>query len=113
MSIQEFLSKASKTKKKREQIAETDIESDFVKYAKKRKCQAFKLILLNLRGFPDRTILCPEGRIFFIEFKRKNKTQTPNQIKYQRILEGLGFEYYICDEKGQAENILDDFLALS
>lgn len=113
MSIENFINKASKTVSKSKQVTETDIEGDFVKFAKKSGCKAYKLIFLRARGFPDRTILCPGGRVFFIEFKRKGKKQTSTQISVQRALEGLGFEYYVCDEKGQAEKILEEFLAFT
>lgn len=108
----EFLSRATKRITKKAEIQEVNIEKSFVKYAKKQGCHAFKLVYLNRKGFPDRTILCPQGRIFFIEFKKKGKKQSPLQVKVMDILVGLGLEYYVCDEKGQAEDILDGFLAL-
>lgn len=110
MSTSEFLEKALKRKTKNSEIKETDIESDFVKFAKKKGCHALKLIFLNKKGFPDRSILCPGGRIFFIEFKKKNKKQSPIQIVVMKMLKRLGFEYYVCDEKGQAESILQNFI---
>ncbi len=112
MSIPDFLSRANKTLAKKAEIDEKeDIENPFVRYAKDRKCKALKLIYLNKKGFPDRTILCPNGRIFFIEFKRKGKKPTPPQIIARKLLESFGFEYYVCDEPNQAESILDDFLS--
>ena len=111
MSIDKFLLSATKRKKKESVVAEIDIELEFGKYAKRQGCNSIKLVFLNKKGFPDRTILCPGGRVFFIEFKRKNKEQSLIQIKVQKMLERLGFEYYVCDKIGQAENILDNFLA--
>lgn len=111
MSESQFLQNALKRKLKNSEIKETDIESDFVKFAKKKGCNALKLIFLRKKGMPDRTILCPNGRIFFVEFKKKNKKQSPQQIIVMKMLKSLGFEYYICDEKGQAEKILEDFLS--
>ena len=107
MSTSDFLSRATKRIIKK---AEIDIEKPFVKYAKKNGCHALKLIFLNKKGFPDRTILCPQGRIFFIEFKKKGKKQSPVQKLVMELLKSLGFEYYVCDEKGQAEDILDGFM---
>lgn len=111
MSTSEFLSLATKRLSKRKEIKEVDIESPFCKYAKRKQCHALKLVFLNKKGFPDRTVICPGARVFFIEFKRKGKKQSPAQKLVQKLLERLGFEYYVCDKKGQAENILDDFLA--
>ena len=110
MSTQDFLSNALKRKSKNSEISETDIETTFVKFAKNNRCQALKLIFLNKKGFPDRTIICPGGRVFFIEFKKKNKPQSAIQIKVMKMLLKFGFEYHICDEKGQAEKILLAFL---
>ena len=82
----------------------------FCKHASGLGCKALKLILLNLRGFPDRTVLCPDGRVFFIEFKRAGGRQSPAQKAAERMLRGFGFEYYVCDKIGQAERILDAFI---
>lgn len=111
MSIEDFIGKATKRKKKDSEVKETDIEDHFCKFAKSNKCNALKLIMLRKKGFPDRTILCPKGRIFFIEFKKKGESQSAPQKAIQKILVGLGFEYHVCDQIGQAENILENFLA--
>lgn len=110
MSVTEFMKRAVKTENKNLEIPEANIENAYVKHAKKKGCKSFKLVLLAGRGWPDRTNLCTGGRIFFIEFKRKGKTLEPKQILVRRMLEGLGFEYHMCDEIGQAEQILDLFL---
>lgn len=113
MSVESFLSKASKTISKKKETKEIDIESEYCKYAKKRNCLALKLIFLNKKGFPDRTTLCPGAKVLFIEFKRKDKEQSGPQKVVQKLLERFGFEYYVCDELGQAEKILDEFLAFN
>lgn len=111
MSNIEFLKRASKTVSKREELKEIDIEEEYCKHAKKRRCLALKLIILNKRGFPDRTTLCPGGRILFIEFKKNSsKKMSPIQIVVRRTIESFGFEYHLCDTIGQAEGILDRFL---
>jgi len=51
--------------------------------------------------------------VFFIEFKKPRSTQSPAQKIVQKLLESFGFEYYVCDQPGQAEKILDNFLAFS
>lgn len=114
MSTFEFLNRAGKTVAKNSEVKEVDIENKFCKYAKTKKCIAMKLVFLRKKGFPDRTILCPGGGVFFIEFKRKNKKQSPIRKSIQKsvryILESLGFLYYVCDQIGQAETHLDRFL---
>jgi len=114
MSANDFISRAEKTISKRSEITETDIENTYVKYAKNKGCKALKLIFLNKKGFPDRTTICPGGRVFFIEFKKKGKKKvkkpSPAQRTVRIALKSFGFEYYVCDEIGQAEKHLDSFL---
>ena len=114
MSAEEFLSRANKTKAKASEIKEKDdVELPFCRYAERNGCKALKLIYLRKKGFPDRTVVCPGARVFFIEFKKPNSTQSPAQKIVQKLLESFGFEYYVCDQPGQAEKILDNFLAFS
>ena len=114
MSSQDFISRASKTKAKASEIKEKDdVELPFCKYAERNGCKALKLVYLRKKGFPDRTVICPGGKVFFIEFKRPGKPQKPAQKIVQKLLESFGFEYYVCDQPGQAEKILDNFLAFS
>ncbi len=110
MSASEFLNRAKKRAVKKSEITEADIEGEFCKQAKKSGCSALKLIFLNKKGFPDRTVLCPGGKVFFIEFKKKGKKQSPIQKVVQKSLESFGFQYYVCDEIGQAEKHLNRFL---
>ncbi len=112
MSAEEFLSRASKTKAKKEELREKeDIENPFVKFAERKGCKALKLVMLRKKGFPDRTVICPGGLVFFIEFKKPGKLTTGPQKVIRKMLESFGFEYYVCDQPGQAEKILENFLA--
>ncbi len=111
MSIGEFIKNATKTEKRQAKKLEVDIEKEFVSYASSKGCLPLKLILLNRRGWPDRTILCPRGRVLFIEFKRTaNDKQTAGQMKYQHVIEIYGFEYHVCHDLDDAKSILDEFL---
>lgn len=112
MSIDKFLSNASKTIEKRSKPAEIDIENTYKIYAKSIGCIPVKLVLLRLRGFPDVTTLCPGGRILFIEFKKPGKKNnlSANQNKWRDKLQKLGFSYFVCDTVSQAKRALDEFL---
>lgn len=108
-----FLEAAEKHLKKKTEITERTIESAFVTYATKKKCKAMKLVLLLGKGFPDRTVLCPGGKVIFIEFKRKGKKLSMTQKSIRNVLVDLGFSYSLCDEIGQAEKILDNAMETS
>jgi len=110
MSVNQFLSNSKKILAKSASISEAEIEEHFVEYSKTVNCKAYKLIILNKRGFPDRTVFTPNEIIFFIEFKQKNKKLDATQKPVKTIIEKFGFDYYICDKIGQAEKILDSYL---
>tara|TARA_R110000851_G_scaffold203425_2_gene355262 strand:- start:975 stop:1277 length:303 start_codon:yes stop_codon:yes gene_type:complete len=59
---------------------------------------AIKLVLFTGGGFPDRTVVAESGIIFFIEFKRPDKKngQQRRQSYWHKILQRLGFNYYVC-----------------
>ena len=105
-----FLEDADKHLRKKSEISEAEIESRFAVYATSKGCRAMKLVLLNGRGFPDRTVFCPGGQVFFVEFKKKHKKLSKTQKVMWRKLAYLGFTYYVCDEIGQAEKYLDEVL---
>ena len=101
-----------KNKKIKNNKKEINHEKDFVKKSEKiHNCSAIKLILFSLNGFPDRTVLCPGGRILFIEFKRSSKEKlTPNQDDWKTTLEGFGFTYRVAWSCDMALTILEEFL---
>ena len=111
MTNSEFVKRAKKTVAKRSKTKEVkDIEKPFVSFSKKHKCKAYKLVFFVGRGFPDRTVLCPGGRILFIEFKTPTGRLSAHQVDVKNKLEGLGFTYLVCDQPGQAERELLRFL---
>lgn len=70
-----------------------------------------KLLPISFRGFPDRTMLLPGGRIIFVEIKSEGYNKNTPTVKQQgvvrRLLEGLGFRYYLID----TEAALQEFIA--
>jgi hypothetical protein len=50
---------------------------------------------MSTKGFPDRTVLLPDGRIMFVETKRpKGGRYSAMQNKWRDWLHALGFSYY-------------------
>lgn len=46
-------------------------------------------------GVSDNVILAPNGKCYFIEFKLPNNNAQPNQKEFEKIVNDLGFDYYI------------------
>lgn len=58
---------------------ETDLEEECVRYAEALGALALKLEIKGQRGFPDRSFFMPNGRMFFVEFKREKRNDTSVQ----------------------------------
>lgn len=61
--------------------------------------------LIGYVGIPDRLILLPGGRMFFVEFKQKGKKPRKIQSFMLDKLMGLGFKVYVIDDKDKIEEV--------
>lgn len=60
------------------------------------------------RGIPDRIILMPEGKTFFVELKTTGKKPTLLQQKAIKELTELGFDARVIDSKESLNNFLEE-----
>lgn len=68
---------------------------------------AIKVTSPAFTGLPDRKVLMPGGRIWYVELKSPGKKQDARQKFVKAQLEALGFEVWVIDDEQQ----LHDFLA--
>lgn len=59
--------------------------------------QALKFTSPGTTGVPDRIVLVPDGRVYFVELKAPGKTMSPKQIKMMTVLAGLGHKVWLID----------------
>lgn len=65
---------------------EKDIESKVCAFAKSLGCLAYKFTSPSRRSVPDRLFITPQGKVFFIEFKRMGQKPTQaQQVEIDRI----------------------------
>ena len=69
---------------------------------------AVKFWAVNLAGFPDRIVLMPRGRIWFVEMKTTGKNPTPIQRLMHTKLQDLGFEIRVISTDEQLLNFLNE-----
>jgi len=74
----------------------------------RRGGQALKFWCVSFTGMPDRLVLMPGGRLWFVELKSTDRKQTPRQRLVSDWLRRLGFEVWVIDRQEQ----LDEFLKL-
>lgn len=58
-------------------------------------------------GVPDRIVLMPNGKVFFIELKTVYKKPRPVQIKQMNALRELGFNVMVLDSIEEVQAFLD------
>lgn len=87
-------------------MKESTIESNFVKQVKAMGGMAIKLISPNFAGLPDRLVLLPHGKIFFVELKATGQKPRPLQIAVHRKLRKLGFDVYVIDSNEKINELL-------
>jgi len=67
---------------------------------------ALKFHCLSFTGFPDRIILMPFGKIYFVELKSEGKKRTQIQIKVHILLRDLGYAVSTIDTKERLKQFL-------
>lgn len=90
--------------------SEDDIESAFCRYAVSHGCLCEKLILKAGRGWPDRTLITPNGHIVFIEFKKPTGGLSRQQIECLSRLRKRKIECYVFERLDAAQRCLDQIL---
>lgn len=89
---------------------EKSTETTFKRHAERRGVWCLKLVIFRGRGWPDRTLFAPGGRIAFVELKQKGKKPTPLQDWVKKRLRELGFRWDVLDGSDQVEPYFIDWL---
>lgn len=88
-------------------VIEADTEKDLVGGVRARKGLCFKLKFLGIMGAPDRLVLLPAGRFFFVELKKLGGKLEPSQkIMFPKLL-ALGFPVHVLEGQEQVANFLN------
>lgn len=71
---------------------------------------SLKFTSLGMSGVPDRLVLLPKGRIYFVELKAPGKTLRPLQLKRKEQLEDLGFKVYVIDSYKKINEFIQEVM---
>lgn len=86
---------------------ESDIEEKVGKYAKNLGWWHRKFTSPANRSVPDR-IFAKNGRVFFIEFKRKGKEASDAQADEHKDMRKQGLTVYVVDNVVDGNRIIDE-----
>lgn len=78
-------------------MLERTVENHFVMRAKACDGEVRKLTYIGRRGAPDRLLVLPPGRVFFVELKRPGGPTKDHQLREHARLRGVGADVRVLD----------------
>ena len=82
-------------------MRERDIEQRLVREVRKMGGEAFKWVSPGSRGIPDRIVLLPGGRIYFVELKSPDGRPSELPKAWAKKIRPLGFTVFFLFSKKQ------------
>lgn len=81
-------------------MLEKEVEQYFCKAVKTQLCGwPLKFISPGQNGMPDRIVLLPGGKIYFVELKAPGKKARKLQCRVHQQLQALGFPVQLIDTR--------------
>ncbi len=87
-------------------MRESELEEKFREMVKQAGGKAYKFVSPGNAGVPDRIVILPEGRICFVELKKKGETPRKLQEHRKRELETLGCMTAVVDDEESAASVI-------
>ena len=78
-------------------MLESVVERHFVDCANARGGEVRKLAYIGRRGAPDRLLVLPYGRVFFVELKRPGARADDHQTREHQRLRRIGADVRVLD----------------
>lgn len=85
---------------------EKDIEKRVCDFAKSLGMLVYKFTSPSRRSVPDRMFITKDGKVFFIEFKRKGQKPTDAQKVEMTKIEKQGVPVYVVDNVEDGKRIV-------
>lgn len=87
-------------------MKESDIESKLTEGVKKAGGMCMKFVSPGFSGVPDRIILMPGGKVYFVETKRPGGDLKPLQEKVHSLFKVAGFDVHVIASKTDLQKFL-------
>jgi hypothetical protein len=93
-------------------MLEKTLEKKVGDYVKSQGGLFYKFSSPSLRAVPDRLVILPENKIFFIEFKQKGKCLSKLQQVRVNEIRRTGALVYVVDDVESGMYLINSFLCL-
>jgi hypothetical protein len=88
-------------------VRERDVERALVDRVTTSGGLCIKLTASGVRGWPDRMVLMPGGRIWFVELKAPGETARGQQVLRHLEITALGFPVVVLDTVNKVKGFVD------
>lgn len=88
-------------------MRERQIEQKLRNGVKAKGGLALKFVSPGTAGVPDRIVLVPGGRVYFVELKAPGKRLSPKQVKMATVLERLGHRVEVIDSMEKVKEFVE------
>lgn len=88
-------------------MLESKIESYLKKEVEKLNGMCLKFTS-SIRGVPDRIVLLPENRIYFVELKQENGRLSKVQKYIHKRFEKMGIHVYVPYSKSEVDKFINE-----
>ena len=78
-------------------IRESDIEDYLVRRANALSGEVRKVKWIGRRGAPDRVVMLPGSRLYWVELKRPGEQAEPHQAREHTRMRRLGQQVFVVD----------------
>ena len=87
-------------------MLEKTIEQYLYKKVAQVRGWAIKLASQHHNGLPDRLVIFPGGKVYFVELKQKGQRPRASQIHTHNMIKALGFNVLVIDSKEQVNEFI-------
>ena len=87
-------------------MRERDVERYLRERVKQLGGRAYKFVSPGNNGVPDRIVMLPGGKLFFVELKAPGKETTALQDAQIDRISKMGQDVFVVDSKEKVDNIL-------
>lgn len=88
-------------------MLEKQIEAAVCEYARAKGLLAYKFTSPARAAVPDRMFICPDGRVFFVEFKRGGQKPTEAQNREHHRLRQHKVNVFVVDNIPDGKAVID------
>lgn len=79
-------------------MRERDVEQRLVRLVERAGGLCLKWTSPGTVGVPDRIVIMPGGRVYFVELKRPGGRPRPSQLAFHRRLAKRGIQVHVVDD---------------